>query len=199
MNFPRIYGVVLAGGQSRRMGTDKARLRLYGQSLLARSVALLEASGCTTVVVSGQPGLYPEFPCIADAYPDLGPVGGMVSVLNAMVEIPEGAAVVVMPVDVPWLSASILRKLLSTAVGHGGCMVADNPLPLVLLKTAALDARCADAEAALSHGQAWSVRRFIEPLALQTCVPDKAMAQALFNVNSPSAWQVVQTETASKI
>ncbi len=198
MNFPRIYGVVLAGGQSRRMGTDKAMLRLCGQSLLARSVALLEASGCTTVVVSGQPDLYPEFLCFADAYPDLGPVGGIVSILNAMVEIPGGAAVVVIPVDVPWLTPSIIQKLLLMAGGDSGCMIADNPLPLVLVKTEALDARCVDADAALSQGFAWSVKQFIETLELQICVPDEAIAQALFNVNTPSAWQAVQAEIGPK-
>jgi molybdopterin-guanine dinucleotide biosynthesis protein A len=189
-----MHGVVLAGGQSRRMGMDKARLSLEGQSLLARSVALLEACGCATVSVSGEPALYPEWFCVADAYPHLGPVSGIVSVLNAMPQLPDGSAVLVIPVDVPWLTSGILHHLLSMAAEHDACMIADNPLPLVLIKTTVLSARCTEAEAALSCRQAWSVRRFIEPLAVQVCAQNEAMSRALFNVNTPAAWKEIQAE-----
>jgi len=43
-NSPSLYldvtGVLLAGGKSRRMGRDKARLQLNGQTLFERSLEL---------------------------------------------------------------------------------------------------------------------------------------------------------------
>ena len=38
-------GLVLAGGASSRMGTDKALLELRGRTLLDRAIAVLEAAG----------------------------------------------------------------------------------------------------------------------------------------------------------
>lgn len=46
-------GIVLAGGQSRRMGTDKAWLDWNGRPLLARVADALRAAGCTDVLVVG--------------------------------------------------------------------------------------------------------------------------------------------------
>ena len=47
------YAAVLAGGKSSRMGQDKARLVLGGQSLLDRSVALLQSAGAELVLIGG--------------------------------------------------------------------------------------------------------------------------------------------------
>jgi molybdenum cofactor guanylyltransferase len=70
-----ILGLVLAGGQSTRFGSDKALAELDGQSLLARAVAALSAY-CAKVVIAGRS----EGPaqCIPD-WPraNMGPLGGI--------------------------------------------------------------------------------------------------------------------------
>ena len=50
---PLPAGIILAGGQSRRLGRDKVALRLSGQSLLARTAGLL-GKLCPEVYVSGR-------------------------------------------------------------------------------------------------------------------------------------------------
>ena len=60
-NSVNIAGVVLAGGQSLRMGQDKAQLIIEQHSLLSRAVALLHNVGLKDCFVSGD---YKGFNCI---------------------------------------------------------------------------------------------------------------------------------------
>ncbi len=51
---PRLFGVVLAGGESRRYGSPKARARLGGQTLLERALGILQAAGLETGVIANR-------------------------------------------------------------------------------------------------------------------------------------------------
>lgn len=51
----RLFGVVLAGGRSRRYGSPKARARLAGLTLLERALAILQAAGLETGVIANRP------------------------------------------------------------------------------------------------------------------------------------------------
>ncbi len=75
-----ILGVVLAGGQSTRFGSDKALAELDGQTLLARAVATL-SQWCDAVVIAGR--THGPAPCIAD-WPaaQMGPLGGIAAGLD---------------------------------------------------------------------------------------------------------------------
>ena len=75
-----ILGCVLAGGASRRFGSDKALAVLDGATLLARSVAEL-APYCGTVVMAGRSD--GPVPGVAD-WPaaGLGPLGGLAGALR---------------------------------------------------------------------------------------------------------------------
>jgi molybdopterin-guanine dinucleotide biosynthesis protein A len=75
-----ILGAVLAGGQSRRFGSDKALAQLDGHTLLALAVDTL-AGWCDHVVVVGRaqapaPTL-PDWP-----RPGLGPLGGLAAAMH---------------------------------------------------------------------------------------------------------------------
>ena len=66
----RVLGVVLAGGQSRRFGSDKALAEIAGRTLLDRAVATL-ARQVDTVVVAGRSD-------VADRpRAGMGPLGGL--------------------------------------------------------------------------------------------------------------------------
>lgn len=76
----KILGVVLAGGQSRRFGSDKALAQLHGQTLLARAVERL-AGWADRVVVVGREAA--PAPCLPDwPSPGLGPLGGLAAALR---------------------------------------------------------------------------------------------------------------------
>ena len=85
-----IYGLILAGGESRRMGQDKALLLRDGKSQLAHIAALLE-DVTDRVFVSTRSEQQGEversrFAQIVDRYKDIGPIAG---ILSAMDEYPE--------------------------------------------------------------------------------------------------------------
>jgi molybdopterin-guanine dinucleotide biosynthesis protein A len=112
---------VLAGGQSRRMGRDKAQLRIDGVSLLERMVhAAREATPAVLVVGRARPPDWAgdDVPFVPDAVPGIGPLGGLATALRHQ---PEGApsdAVLLVACDMPKLTAGALRWLLDAASGH---------------------------------------------------------------------------------
>jgi len=106
------WGLVLAGGRSRRMGTDKALLRRDGETQLARTVMLLEKHLPRVFVSTRADQVDDEerarYPQIRDRYDDLGPVAG---ILSAMEEHPEVAWLVV-ACDLPNVDDVTIQRLL---------------------------------------------------------------------------------------
>ncbi len=119
-------GVMLAGGQSTRMGRDKALLDWHGRPLLERQIEALHESGVDEVRVSGD---RPDYRGVADAQPRLGPLGGLAGVAAA---VAGEAALVVIPVDTPLLSAALLRRLRTELPQARGLRCADHVLPMRL-------------------------------------------------------------------
>ena len=103
-----ILGVVLAGGQSSRFGSDKALAELDGHTLLTRAADLL-SGWCEHVVVAGRetapaPTL-PDWPRAG-----MGPLGGIAAALHLAAD--QGyEAVLSIGVDAPDLPDDLLRLL----------------------------------------------------------------------------------------
>ena len=77
----RLLGAILAGGRSRRFGSDKAIASVDGQMLMAHAVAALSPQ-VETVVSCGRE--WPGLAMLADRpTPDLGPLGGLNAALHA--------------------------------------------------------------------------------------------------------------------
>lgn len=75
---------ILAGGRSRRFGSDKARTLVGGEPLLLRVARQLEAIASSVRVVARAPGSYDDLglATIADSTPGKGPLGGLVTALE---------------------------------------------------------------------------------------------------------------------
>ena len=104
-------GIVLAGGQSRRLGVDKALLSLGGAPLL-QTVVQRVSQVCRRVIVAvDRPGRYRRLRLparfVADASPGLGPLAGLQSGLRAC---STGHALVV-ACDLPFLNVELLRYM----------------------------------------------------------------------------------------
>ena len=90
-----ISAIILAGGQGRRMGRDKARLRWRGHRLLARWRELLQAECGEVLVVRARPRSAAGRHAAWDRQPGQGPVHG----LEAGLRRARRAWCLVVPVD----------------------------------------------------------------------------------------------------
>ncbi|MGK5087113.1 molybdenum cofactor guanylyltransferase [Bdellovibrionota bacterium FG-2] len=132
MGEGQIIGILLAGGRSTRMGSDKALLSYCGVRLVDHMSALLKAGGADRVIVSGKIAENIEgVECIADEVPELGPLGGLHSVVSRLNKSPENLWVVV-PVDMPLLEPAHICELWQRLGGFDAAKFSNYELPLAL-------------------------------------------------------------------
>jgi molybdopterin-guanine dinucleotide biosynthesis protein A len=110
---PRVEaaGFVLAGGQSRRMGRDKALVEFAGKPLVARAVELLRACGLTVEIAGARSALGRFAPVVHDERPDRGPLEGICRALR-QIKVEWG---VFLPVDLPLAPRALIEFLLKRA------------------------------------------------------------------------------------
>lgn len=110
---PPIYGLVLAGGKSQRMGEDKGAM-VYHQKTQREHVADLLQPHCEKVFVSCRPDQAAQieseqpYPILADTFLGLGPLG---AILTAFRHNPD-AAWLVAACDLPLLNSDALSQLI---------------------------------------------------------------------------------------
>lgn len=110
-----LYGLVLAGGQSRRMGSDKAALMSGSETQLGRTVTLLERHVDKVFVsTSRQQADDPvraRYEQIVDGYENLGPVAGILSAMDAYPQ----RAWLVLACDLPNIDDATIEYLIGNA------------------------------------------------------------------------------------
>jgi molybdenum cofactor guanylyltransferase len=117
-----VTGLILAGGQSRRFGSDKALAERDGRPLVARVYDAL-APHCMGVLVATGPTLrtypVPARP-VLDVVPDAGPLAGLAAGLAAS----RTAWLLVAACDLAYLTADALTPLLDAATADADAVVA---------------------------------------------------------------------------
>lgn len=124
--------IILAGGRSSRMGTDKSDLTYKGQSFLGIQVQKAETLGIRDVVISGYRGTgHFDIPVLPDNQSERGPLGGLITCLGAV----QNERALILPVDAPLVPAAELEKLINAAFScpHPACIAqsGDHQHPLI--------------------------------------------------------------------
>jgi molybdenum cofactor guanylyltransferase len=143
-----VSGIVLAGGRSRRFGSDKLAARIGGGTLLDRSIAALASVAIDLVlVVAPGDGRVPgpasrPLRVVADPEAHGGPLVGLLTGLEAVKQ----PLVIVVGGDMPTLRPDVLRllvRMLSTQPTIGGVVLRSRgelvPLPAAVRTGAATD------------------------------------------------------------
>ena len=113
--------VILVGGQSTRMGRDKALIEVGEQPLLARQIDLAWATRATEVFISGRPGVdYSHFNCpvLLDRLPGVGPLAGIERGLAALTNV----RLLVLAVDLPEMTETLLTAMAEASPEHLGAI-----------------------------------------------------------------------------
>ncbi len=184
MSESALYGLVLAGGRSKRMGRDKALLQHDGQSQLERMVTLLgHCVDRAFVSTSKDQADEPErrrFDQVVDRYQDIGPLAG---ILSAMDEFPEADWLVV-ACDLPNIDVATLRHLIEN------CSASQPFTAFISSHDGLPEPLCAVYRA----GTDTILRRFIDDgircprkilIRSDTCLLEQLDPRSLDNVNTP--------------
>lgn len=179
-----ILAVVLAGGQSSRMGQNKAlryapRLK---NTMIAHCIKMLAQIDGAQVVVSGEQHLNG----IADIYSHRGPLSGIHAVLQNIVGQSSIRGLLFVPVDMPNLSLATLNKLVLFGRKHNNAAYINNCfLPCYLPYTAKLIDVVTEQ---IERSQNWSIKALMTQLSAQSLICDKH--DELINVNEPQTWDL---------
>lgn len=188
----KIAGLLLAGGQSRRMGGgDKALRRLGGVSLLERAIARLRPQVEALVLnANGDPARFAEFglPVVADSVPDFaGPLAGVLAGLDwAAARSADFEFVASVATDAPFFPRDLVARLVdgvAEAAADLGCAASGGRShPVFGLWPVRLrdDLRHAVAEEGLRKVDDWTARYKLATVGF----PDRPL-DPFFNANRP--------------
>lgn len=190
-----LLALLLAGGESRRMGSDKAAIEIDGQTMLARTASLAEAVAETVFVsvraLADADALRRQWPMIEDAPEGQGPLAGILAALRQHDE----ADWLVLACDLPLLDCATLEALKHAAACRPGAPAVamrserdGTPEPLCAIWRPAMRARI---EAQLAED-----RRCARRCLLDAEVPlvEPVTRGALANMNAPEDLAAVLAE-----
>jgi molybdopterin-guanine dinucleotide biosynthesis protein A len=203
----QVTGVALAGGRSRRMGSDKAGMRLDGQPLIARAVARL-ALVFEEVIVIGPRELAahePGAPIFVDDWPGRGPLGGLATALRHM----RTDWLFLVACDMPFLQPALMRYITERALSStdAGAVATRGPGGWEPLH-AAYHRRVAPVVAQALMEERPALRALLDEVnALEIAAADVArldpLGHSTFNANTLEEWEqarrMVESEENSDV
>ena len=107
----KVSGIIIAGGKSLRMGTDKSLLIYRNQRFIDRAIGLLQNFTEDIIISTNDEIKAIHYKTIPDIIQNTGPAGG----LHACLPKIKNERTLVIPVDMPLLNVEVLQSLLQQA------------------------------------------------------------------------------------
>jgi molybdopterin-guanine dinucleotide biosynthesis protein A len=186
---------ILAGGQSKRMGQDKAFLEVGGRLVIERVKAQVESLTDDLFISANSPEKYAYLglPVIPDIYPDKAALGGLYSVVYAA----RHNHVLVVACDMPFLNVALLHHLIDLAPTADAIVPLINP-PQPETLHAIYSKNCLPAiEQRLLANQLRMIG-FYDDVSVRYVEADEIARfdpefHSFLNMNTPQDWQKIQT------
>lgn len=109
-------GIIMAGGRSTRMGSDKGELILQGRTLADRTIDTISGLFRDTIYVTNRPAdiQRSDIKVASDDVPYLGPLGG----LAAGLRMSKNSFNFIVAFDMPFISEKLIRYMASVSTGY---------------------------------------------------------------------------------
>ncbi len=124
MSIQQVTGIILAGGNSSRMGFDKGLADFRGKPLIQYSIEILQQLS-SRIIISTNSSAYGHlgFPIQGDILPGAGPMGGIYSSLLSS----ETEHNLVMSCDTPFVTPALMQQILENAEGYQVVLPSSKP------------------------------------------------------------------------
>jgi molybdopterin-guanine dinucleotide biosynthesis protein A len=172
--------VILAGGKSRRMGTDKAFLHLEGKAFIERILHI--AKGLTQdVLVIANTTAYESLgvPVYSDLVEDCGPVGGIYTAMKRVTT----PYLLVLSCDIPLLEISVLEHLIANSISCDANILTTQERWQPL--TAIYDRRTSPIFKKALDTKKLKLRSLLSSMQLHTIACPDFLIPCLNNINTP--------------
>ena len=184
---PTLSGVLLAGGESRRMGRDKATLLFHGKPLWQIQLELLKRLEPAEIFVSARtdPAWRPaDVQFVADDPPSRGPLSGIAASLAQM----QAAHLLALAIDMPFMSEQYLKFLCDQIEPGTGVVprIDSRAEPLAAIYPRQADADFRSALAGTDFSLQSVVRRLVECGKLREVSVKENETKLFVNVNELS-------------
>ena len=190
MNITDVCAVILAGGQSRRMGFNKALVDIGGLSLIQMVINRILPVTDQILISSNDCDSYKflNYPIVTDFYEGRGPLAGFHAAMQQKI----CSLYIILACDLPNLQTSFLRNLIAYAEGFDAVIPRSqdglvHPLCAVYRRTC-----FPSVEKALERGASKVIETFLDDsLSIKWVSPDEGPYQEadLANINTPEDLQ----------
>lgn len=189
-----VTGIILAGGASTRMGSNKALLKIDGMTMVERAYRILSSLFDEILLITNTPDEYPSIPCrkIPDIHQGYGSIAGLHSALSAA----ETDRIFVAACDMPFLKPELIRLLCRTAPA-ANAVVPSNPAGLREPLHAVYSKAALPAVAKMIGEGEKSILKLLDRIGTTELLPAAYAfienAEASFgNINTPGEFQALQ-------
>jgi molybdopterin-guanine dinucleotide biosynthesis protein A len=194
--------VFLAGGQSKRMGSDKALKPFLGIPLIQRLIHRFSVLEYPMMVISNTPESFKEIqiPVVQDVIPGHGALGGLLSALS----IPQTRYIAMIACDMPFANAQLLDMEYQHLLQNPADAIVPTtyagyePFHAVYQRDVCIDHVRRDVENGERKMISWFDQANIRAFPIHLFDPYSEQPELFYNMNTPADWDYAEKIAKTK-
>jgi len=177
-------GILLAGGNSSRMETEKGLVLLNGKPLVEYALESLQ-SVFKRIIISANSAIFDGYgwPVVKDQHEGCGPMAGISAGMKAM----QTDFAFVLSYDMPFVSTGLIRAILNKRADFEAVLPFCNNFPVPVCACYNRTILPQLENSILS--QKLKVSQFVEGIRYHYLIPDQSQSDQFYSVNTPSDLQ----------